>query len=154
MDVQPNIVGKQTASAPSLISNLSIQLIVIISNIKIITFSAAVGKLIAFINAMITVIIHIKVSSEKRTELSQTIASLSRGIRMEKGCMRSEFFQSVEDENEFCLLEEWATQSDLKSHMKSERFKVLKGAMNLLKEPCKMVFNTAYKMEGREEMCL
>lgn len=103
---------------------------------------------------MITVIIHIKVSSEKRNELSQAIASLNRGIRMEKGCMRSEFFQSVEDENELCLLEEWATQSDLKTHMRSERFKVLKGAMNLLKEPCKMMFHTAYKMEGQEEVCL
>jgi quinol monooxygenase YgiN len=103
---------------------------------------------------MITVIIHIKVSSEKRNELSQTIASLNREMRMEKGCFRSDFYQSVEDENELCLLEEWATQSDLKSHMKSERFKVLRGAMNLLKEPCKMMFHTAFQLEGREEICL
>jgi len=73
---------------------------------------------------------------------------------MEKGCLRSDFFQSAEDENELCLLEEWATQADLKSHMKSERFKVLRGAMNLLKEPCKMMFHTAFQLEGREEICL
>lgn len=103
---------------------------------------------------MITVIIHIKVGSEKRNELSQAIASLNRGIRMEKGCLRSDFFQSVEDENELCLIEEWANQSDLKGHMKSERFKVLRGAMNLLKEPCKMVFHTAFQLEGREKICL
>jgi quinol monooxygenase YgiN len=103
---------------------------------------------------MITVIIHIKVSSEKRNELSQTIASLNRGIRTEKGCLRSDFFRSVEDEDELCLIEEWATQSDLKAHMKSERFKVLRGAMNLLKEPCKMMFHTAFQLEGREAICL
>ncbi|RPJ13723.1 MAG: antibiotic biosynthesis monooxygenase [Desulfobacteraceae bacterium] len=103
---------------------------------------------------MITVIIHIKVGSEKRTELSQTVASLNREIRLEKGCLRCDFFQSVEDENELCLMEEWATQSDLKSHMKSDRFKVLKGAMNLVKEPCKMIFRTAFQLEGREEICL
>jgi len=115
----------------------------------------AVGKLSAYINAMITVIIHIKVGSEKRNELAQTIASLNRGIRMEKGCLRSNFFQSVEDENELCLLEEWATQADLKSHMKSEKFKVLRGAMNLLREPCKMMFHTSFQLDGRgEEICL
>lgn len=103
---------------------------------------------------MITVILRIKVSSEKRNELSHALASLNRGIRTEKGCLRSDFYRSAEDENEFCLLEEWATQSDLKSHMKSERFKVLRGAMNLLKEPCKIVFRTAFQLEGREEICL
>lgn len=104
---------------------------------------------------MITVIINIKVSPEKRNELTQAIVSLNREIRMDKGCLRSDFFQSVEDENELCLLEEWATQSDLKSHMRSERFKVLRGAMNLLKEPCKMVFHTSFQLDGRgEEICL
>lgn len=102
---------------------------------------------------MITVIIHIKVSSEKLNELSQAIASLNRQIRMEKGCLRSDFFRSVEDENELCLLEQWATQADLKSHMKSERFKVLRGAMNLLKEPCKMMFYTGFQMDGKQEIC-
>jgi quinol monooxygenase YgiN len=39
-----------------------------------------------------------KVLSEKRMELSQTIASLSGAIRMEKGCRRCDFCQSMEDE--------------------------------------------------------
>jgi len=103
---------------------------------------------------MITVIIHIKVSSEKLNELSQTIASLNRAIRMEKGCFSSDFFRSVEDENELCLVSQWSTQSDLKSHMRSERFKVLKGAMSLLKEPCKMKFYTGFQIDGRQEICL
>lgn len=68
--------------------------------------------------------------------------------------MRSEFFQSVEDENELCLLGQWATQANLKKHMKSERFKVLKGAMNLLKEPCKMIFYTGFQMDGKKEIFL
>lgn len=103
---------------------------------------------------MITVIIHIKVRSEKLKELSQAIASLNREIRLEKGCLRSEFFRSVEDENELCLLEEWATPSDLKNHMKTERFKVLRGAMKLVEEPCRMMFHTPFQMVGRDEICL
>jgi quinol monooxygenase YgiN len=76
-----------------------------------------------------------KVLSEKRMELSQTITSLSGSIRMEKGCNRCDFCQSIEDENQLFLLEEWDTQENFKVHMKSKRFKVFRGAMNLLREP-------------------
>jgi len=93
-----------------------------------------------------------KVLSEKRMELSQTIASLSGSIRMEKGCNRCDFCQSIEDENELCLLEEWDTQENLKSHLKSGRFRVLRGAMNLLKEPYEMMFHTVFHPAGMEEI--
>jgi quinol monooxygenase YgiN len=93
-----------------------------------------------------------KVLSEKRIELSQTIASLSGSIRKEKGCWRCDFCRSIEDENRLFLLEEWDTHEDLKSHLNSGRFKVLRGAMNLLKEPYKMVFYTAFHPEGIEEI--
>ena len=83
-----------------------------------------------------------KVLSEKRMELSQAIVSLIGSIRTEKGCKRCDFYQSIEDENELCLLGEWDTQQNLKSHLKSGRFKVLRGAMNLLQEPYEMMFHT------------
>ena len=55
---------------------------------------------------MIMAIIRMNVLSEKRLELSQTIASLSGSIRLEKGCKRCDFCQSIEDENRLVLLEE------------------------------------------------
>ena len=91
-----------------------------------------------------------KVLSEKRNELSQTIASLIGSIRTEKGCKRCDFCQSIEDEDELCLLGEWDTQENLRNHLKSERFKVLRGAMNLLKEPHKMMFHTVFHPAGLE----
>ena len=100
---------------------------------------------------MILIIIRMKAPSEKRMELSQTIASLSGSIRMEKGCNRCDFCQSIEDENRLFLLEEWDTQENLKSHLNSGRFRVLRGAMNLLKEPYEMVFHNAFQPEGMEE---
>jgi len=101
---------------------------------------------------MILVIIRMKVLSEKRIELLQTIASLIGSIRTEKGCKRYDFCQSIEDENELCLLEEWDTQENLKSHLKSGRFRVLRGAMNLLKEPYEMMFHTVFHPAGMEEI--
>jgi quinol monooxygenase YgiN len=78
-----------------------------------------------------------KVIPEKRMELSQTITSLSSFIRMEKGCRCCDFYRSIEDENRLFLLEEWDTQKDLLTHLKSEHFRVLGGAINLLQEPLK-----------------
>jgi quinol monooxygenase YgiN len=101
---------------------------------------------------MIQVIIRMKVLSEKRKELSQAISSLIGSIRTEKGCMRCDFCQSIDEENELCLLGEWDTEENLKNHLKSERFKVLRGAMNLLKEPYEMRFQTVFHPAGVQEI--
>jgi quinol monooxygenase YgiN len=100
---------------------------------------------------MILATIRMKVLSEKRMELSQAIGSLIISIRTEKGCKRCDFCQGTEDENELWLLEEWDTQKNLMSHLKSGRFRVLRGAMNLLQEPYEMRFHTMFHpaaMEG------
>jgi quinol monooxygenase YgiN len=99
---------------------------------------------------MILVIMRMKVLSEKRLELSQTIASLIGSIRTEQGCKRCDFCQGVEDENRLFLLEEWDTEENLRSHLKSGRFRVLRGAMNLLKEPYEMRFQNVFHPAGLE----
>jgi len=101
---------------------------------------------------MILVIIRMKVLSKKRLELSQTIASLIGSIRTEKGCKHCDFCQSIEDENKLWLLEGWDTQENLKSYLKSERFRVFRGAMNLLREPYEMMFHNVFHPEGMEEI--
>jgi quinol monooxygenase YgiN len=99
---------------------------------------------------MILVIIRMNAPSEKRMELSQTIASLIGSIRAEKGCRRCDFCRSIEDENRLFLLEQWDTQENLKNYLKSGHFRVLRGAMNLLKEPYEMMFHTVFHPAGME----
>jgi len=101
---------------------------------------------------MILIIIRMKVVSEKRLELSQAISSLSVFIRMEKGCRSCDFCRSIEDENRFFLLEEWDSWENVMAHLKSEHFRVLRGAMNLLQEPYEMMFHTASDPEALEEI--
>jgi quinol monooxygenase YgiN len=102
---------------------------------------------------MILLIIRMKVLSDKRMELSQTIASLSGSIRMEPGCRRCDFCQqSIEDENRLFLLEEWDTEENLMTHMKSEHFRVLRGAMTLLREPYERMFYTVFHPAGIKEI--
>jgi quinol monooxygenase YgiN len=97
---------------------------------------------------MILVAIRMKVRAEKRKELSQTIASLIGSLRTEKGCLRCDFCQDIEDENELCIIEEWDTRKNLNSHLKSEHFRVLRGAMSLLQEPYKMMVYTVLHPAG------
>ena len=85
------------------------------------------------------VTIHLKVSAEKRKELFQAVSSLLSSIRDQKGCMRCDFFHRMEDENIFCLLEEWDTQKNVDLFFGSDSFKILRGAMNLLEEPCDII---------------
>ena len=101
---------------------------------------------------MILVIMRMKVLSEKRLELSGTIASLSVSIRMEKGCQRCDFCQSIEDANKFFLLEEWDTQENLMTHLKSEHFKVIRGTKNLLQEPYETIFHNVFHPAGMENI--
>jgi quinol monooxygenase YgiN len=81
---------------------------------------------------MILVIIRMKVFSEKQKELSQTIVSLIGSLRTEKGCLRCDLCQGME----------WDTRKNFNSHLKSERFGILRGAMSLLKEPYEMMVHT------------
>ena len=75
---------------------------------------------------------------EKRMELSQAITSLVGSIRGEKDCHCCNFYQSVEDENELCIIGEWDSREGLLGHLRSEGFKVLLGALHLLKKPHEM----------------
>ncbi|MBI4764858.1 MAG: antibiotic biosynthesis monooxygenase [Deltaproteobacteria bacterium] len=93
-----------------------------------------------------------RVFPEKQLELSQTIALLSGSIRIERGCNRCDFYQSIERENELCLLEEWDTREHLLTHLKSEHFRVLRGAMNLLQEPYEMMFHSVSHPAGLEKI--
>jgi len=101
---------------------------------------------------MILVVIRMKVLSEKRMELLQTITSLSLSIRMENGCQRCDFCEGIDEENRLFLLQEWDTKENLMIHLKSKHFKVLRGAMNLLKEPCERIFHTVFHPVGMEEI--
>ena len=101
---------------------------------------------------MILAILRMKVRSEKCRELSQTMASLAVSIRREKGCRRCVFCRSAVDGNRLYLLEEWDDAENLQNHMKSDHFRVLRGAMNLLREPYELTFHTDFQPLELEEI--
>jgi quinol monooxygenase YgiN len=89
---------------------------------------------------MILMNILMKVLPEKRKELIQALSSLVELIKKEKGCKSCNFYCRSEDENEMCLLGEWETKEDVDAHLQSDLFKVLMGAMSLLRKPHELTF--------------
>ena len=100
---------------------------------------------------MILLIIRMKVFSEKHKELSQTLTFLAASIRTARGCTRCDLCLNMEDENDLVLLEEWYTEEDLKRHMQSAHFKVLRGTANLLKEPCEFLVHNVFLLEDMKD---
>jgi quinol monooxygenase YgiN len=102
---------------------------------------------------MIVLTIRMNVLPEKRKELLQTVRALTSLTRKEDGCIRYHFYQDIEDENAFGLVAEWQTKRDLDNHLRSDRFGVLLGAMDLLCEPPEMKFNAVAYSLHREGAC-
>jgi quinol monooxygenase YgiN len=82
------------------------------------------------------------VRPEKSKELSQTFLSIVEHVKNESGCLNADFYQNIENENKFLMLEEWATQKDSDDHLRSDIFTVLIGAGSLMRSPPKIMIHT------------
>ena len=56
---------------------------------------------------MILVTIQIDARPAKQKELSQTLCLLAGRVRKEAGCVSSQCYREVENENALCVLEQW-----------------------------------------------
>jgi quinol monooxygenase YgiN len=63
-------------------------------------------------------------------------------VRKESGCLHADFYQDVENEKDFLVVEEWATQKDWDDHQQSDIFTVLMGAGTLMRRPPEIVIHT------------
>ena len=99
---------------------------------------------------MIETTIKMTVPVEKRREVLQTIKAILGPIRRERGCITCNCYVDVEDEGVFVIEEEWKTREDLDSHLRSDHFGVLNGAMKLLRAEPDIRFNTIASTAGLE----
>jgi quinol monooxygenase YgiN len=91
---------------------------------------------------MIIIFVRLKARPEKRKELSQTLPSIVGQVRKESGCLHSGFYRNGENEEDFLVVEEWATQKDWDDHLQSDIFTVLMGAGTLMHRPPEIVVHT------------
>ena len=97
---------------------------------------------------MIVIKITMNVIPAKQLEMMQTLLSMIEPTGKETGCLSYAIFSDIEDQNRFCLLEEWKTREDLDQHIASPRFGVLLGTKALLREPLAIQIHTVSRSEG------
>jgi len=91
---------------------------------------------------LVIIFIKINVRPEKRKELSQTLLSIVEQVRKESGCLHIDFYQNVDNEADFLMVEEWATQKDSNDHLRSDLFTILMGAGSLMRRPPEIMIHT------------
>ena len=99
---------------------------------------------------MIDATIKMSVPSDKRVEVLQTIKTLIGPIRNEPGCLSCYYSVDAEDEHIVIFRQEWQTNEDLATHLRSDHFSVLLGVMKLLSIEPEIMFNTIASREGAE----
>jgi quinol monooxygenase YgiN len=91
---------------------------------------------------LVIIFVRISVRPEKRKELSQTLVSIVEQVRKASGCLQAGFYQNVDNETDFLVVGEWASQQDSDDHLQSDIFTVLMGAETLMRRPPDIVIHT------------
>lgn len=88
------------------------------------------------------------VRPESRSDFLETMRGILEPARVERGCMSYRLYEDAEDTNAFVLLEEWATQKDLDSHIRTDNQRRLLALMDLMSEQPELRFNTVTHTAG------
>jgi quinol monooxygenase YgiN len=99
---------------------------------------------------MIETTIKMRVPVGKKKEILQTMRAMLGPIRLERGCISCNCYEDVEDESVLFFEEAWRTKEDLDSHLRSDHFGVLNGAMRMLHLEPEIRFNTIESTAGPE----
>ena len=90
------------------------------------------------------------VRPERRSDLLETMRGMLEPARVERGCLSYRLYEDVEDRNTLVLVEEWKTQKDLESHIRTDNQRRVIGLMDLLSEQPELRFNTVSHTAGME----
>jgi len=99
---------------------------------------------------MIDATIKMTVPPEKQKEVLQTFKAILGPIRRERGCISCNCYVDIEVENIIFFKEEWKSSAELDTHLRSNHFGVLIGAMKLLTKDPEIRFNTIASTVGAD----
>lgn len=99
---------------------------------------------------MILSTLRMNVRPEKRSDLLETMRGMLEPARVERGCLSYRLYEDVEDINTFVLVEEWKTQNDLESHIRTDNHRRLMALMDLLSRQPELRFNIVSHTSGMD----
>jgi quinol monooxygenase YgiN len=102
------------------------------------------------VDTKILVTLKMIVRPGRRSDLLETMRGMLEPSRVERGCLSYRLYEDVENRNAFVLLEEWATQKDLESHIRTDNQRRLLTLLDLLSEQPEFRFNTVSHTAGMD----
>ena len=84
---------------------------------------------------MIVLTLKGKAAPDNCGELLQSLTTMLGHVRQFKGCLNCHCYRSVENEYEFCFIEQWSTQENLNTYIHSDLFGAIHGAFRILTDP-------------------
>jgi len=102
------------------------------------------------VDTKILVTLRMIVQPERRSDLLETMLGMLEPARVERGCLSYRLYEDVENSDAFVLVEEWKTQQDIESHIRTDNQRQLLALMDLLSEQPELQFNTVSHTTGME----
>jgi quinol monooxygenase YgiN len=97
---------------------------------------------------VIQTVLKIKVPQLRMEELVRALKSLMVSARAERGLVGCNLYQRVENQTEFCYVEDWQTADDAESQMRSNRYTRLLALMETAAESPSLEFHTVSRTQG------
>jgi quinol monooxygenase YgiN len=81
---------------------------------------------------MVSLQILVKIMPEKRFEFLQTFELMTQSTRKARDCIGQRLFEKTNEPNSFLWVEDWKDSESLESYRRSEMFRSLLGAIDVL----------------------
>ena len=94
--------------------------------------------------------IQIEIKPYKMDEFVNSMRSLLRGVRKEKGCLDFNVYQDSDKEKTYIVVGEWKTRQAMEKHFQTQEFELLIGAAKVLGETFVMNIAEVSKTGGFE----
>lgn len=101
---------------------------------------------------MIVTSIQLRMSEEKQKEFGQTLEWLFSPTERKTGCLDCRFYREIGQDDSIMVMEEWESEQDFLSHLRSREFAVLLGALNLTNEPNAVALKLLSKVSDLESL--
>ncbi len=99
---------------------------------------------------MITAILRIPVSEQRKDEVARLLRSLIEPTRVETGCISCHLYEELKAPFWLAWVEEWETRVDLDRHLRSPRFKKILAALDMAEAEPDVRFNTVAEISGMQ----
>jgi quinol monooxygenase YgiN len=99
---------------------------------------------------MVISTLRILMAPQARAEVVQTLTAQLGSTRVQPGCRKCDLYQDVENPEAITLVEEWESQGDLSLRLRSEDYRAVLAAIELLQEQPEIYFDTVIRRGGLE----